>query len=193
MVCGLDRRQRACTKRRMYALVGLSVGVPRAEPARPRSDDEPCSRRRSGQYLPTLKLRGFGCLIRGSLSQLRCRTRSCAWAVFGNHIHRCAPGRWRDAVRRRSAPCLQGCRWYLCEEAAGPYRVLLRSLKKGSKVEFVRLDERLMPRADGYICVFADSALRAAGAYELALTTEGAGPDTAQNTFLMQVRFVPAR
>jgi hypothetical protein len=41
--------------------------------------------------------------------------------------------------------------------------------------------------------VFADSALRAPGAFELALTTEGAGPDTAQNTFLMQVRFVPAR
>jgi hypothetical protein len=78
------------------------------------------------------------------------------------------------------------------EATPGPYRVLLRSLKERSKVQVVRLDARLMPRADGDISVFAVSALLAAGAYELALTTEGARPDTAQNTLLIQVRFVPA-
>lgn len=80
----------------------------------------------------------------------------------------------RDAVELRVVPDQ--------EAAPGSYRVPLRSLKEGSKVEVVRLDERLMPRADGYISVFAASALLAPGAYELALTTEGAGPDTAQNT-----------
>jgi hypothetical protein len=55
-----------------------------------------------------------------------------------------------------------------------------------------RLVHPPLRRADGDISVFAVSALLAAGAYELALTTEGARPDTAQNTLLIQVRFVPA-
>jgi len=79
------------------------------------------------------------------------------------------------------------------EAAPGPYRVLLRSVADGSKIELARLDTRLMPRDEGYITVFADSALLAPGVYEVALITEGAGADMGQNTFLIRVRSAPDR
>ena len=77
------------------------------------------------------------------------------------------------------------------EATPGPYHVVLRSVKDGSKFELTRLDQRLMPNSEGYVSFFVDSKLLEPGEYELALLGEGAGQATAQNTFLIQTRSAP--
>jgi hypothetical protein len=77
------------------------------------------------------------------------------------------------------------------EAMPGPYHVVLRSVRDGSKIELAQLDQRLMPNSDGYVSFFVDSKLLEPGEYELALLGEGAGQATSQNTFLIQARSAP--